>query len=594
MPLRRPRLRAFRPTSECLEERQMLSQTVSGIDADGDKWILSLIGPGSLRVTNQNSTPLTQPAEIDTILISGTSNFASRLVGTVVKSANGDGKVFFDKLIANGGGRLPEVDPTKNIGLAPAQNGLLGIDMPDFWLGYTGTATPPAFTSLGPTLGNIPNSAAAFVDIPDGVTTLRFGGADATFAAPGATPLNQTGQNNALVLHLGLPVLGTSVIANKFVSTAQAATTAGSPAFQDAIYVLTDGRMNLFQANSIEGNASLAPRQFADTTPSPLTAGTTGGTVVASVTNFNVPGQIGDIRVGGDATNFTALVDNALGETVTGSGQALSEDDAKLANFSIGGETNNVLVVAPGGLQNVAFGKGMDKVKINAKVIGNLTANRDTNTSSVTINRTIDRFQVGGDVLNTNIQSGYSQGNNVIADGALFNANPVPTITNRIGPDNRGTFSPVATNGGGITALIGGNVINSVISASVEPNPADDGKPGVFGDFITLPSGKQIPNDLILPHGEIHAKVEGNIDNSNNSLVDPASADKAFFANFVSVQHGPIIPPTVPEAPYAHPAPIHQGQTGLAGPRLQAAIHSLPKKHATIKRTPIHTTGRGK
>src|SRR4051794_29078974 len=99
-----PRNRALRPSAEDLENRQVLSAVVSGTDIDGDQWILRLIGPGSLVVAKQNGAngnpaPLNSQTQINSITIGGLNPSQSRLVGTVTKAADGDGKVFFQNLI---------------------------------------------------------------------------------------------------------------------------------------------------------------------------------------------------------------------------------------------------------------------------------------------------------------------------------------------------------------------------------------------------------------------------------------------------------------------------------------------------------------
>ena len=76
--------RSFRPSAEGLETRQVLSAistvptaTVSGTDIKGDRWTLTLYGPGTLNVVDANGNAFTKdsantPDEIDTITVSGT------------------------------------------------------------------------------------------------------------------------------------------------------------------------------------------------------------------------------------------------------------------------------------------------------------------------------------------------------------------------------------------------------------------------------------------------------------------------------------------------------------------------------------------
>ena len=105
--------------------------------------------------------------------------------------------------------------------------------------------------------------------IPQGVITLRFGGVDVDYTPPGGIPLNTTAQSNEFQITLGLPVVqGTSVIVNTVNSDGEANSTARSPAFQDFATFLVTGRLNLFQANEIDGNTTsgLVPTQLVNST----------------------------------------------------------------------------------------------------------------------------------------------------------------------------------------------------------------------------------------------------------------------------------------------------------------------------------------
>jgi hypothetical protein len=249
-----------------------------------------------------------------------------------------------------------------------------------------------------------------------------------------------------------------------------------------------------------------------------------------------VTGQIGDVRVGGNATNFSTLVYDATG---TGG--------AKLSNFSVGGETNNVLIVAPNSARNLYFGKGMDTVDVASNVINTIKANRGALNSTVFTDRTISRLQFGGDVANSDFLSGYQQSyttiiNDVTGQGSVSVFNPTPSPVPLPFPLN-------AQTGGGMTVLVAGNVIDSVFAASTEPGITPQNTPSattpVFGT-----SG-----DLRLPGGHISEKVEGTI---NNSSATPASPTKAFYAKTVLVNSGPVIPPNVPQPPYGGPKrPTH-------------------------------------
>jgi hypothetical protein len=586
--------------AEGLETRQLLSAlsthvsaTVSGTDPKGDAWTLTLYGPGTLNVVDDTGTAFTTanqntPREINTITVSGTFTSKSRLVGKVTPGANSDGRVFFQTLNIEPTGAYPHLDPNLVLPrISTPQNGIAAVDMPSFWLGHTSTSKPAFASQIHPGF-----QIAGAINAPEGINVLRFGGVDTTFTPTGGTPLNQSGQKNEFLVNLGPPIyIGTSIIVNKVITDAQliAATgtsTTGTVNQQIATF-LVSGRLNLFQANEIDGNTTPAntttktptavPTQFLPGGPTaPTPAGDQpGGTYVVSMGGA-VTGQVGDIRIGGNVTNFTAF---ALATDVF----TIPNDlvvDPKVSNFFIGGETNNVILIAPGGSRNVYFGLGMDNTQINTQFIQNLQANRGALNSSVTVDRTIGNMGIGGDVVDTNIQVGYAQTlasyANVPSSGftaatGAFNGTPVPTILNSIQNTVTGIFQPLAHGGGAIHGRIAGNVTNSIISASVGPDPSGLNQPGQF----QLPAGHTFPfgapENIVLPHGSINVKVEGTVDNSGlqsgtSPLVSPdIPATSAFFARHLSVETGLVIPPNVPQAPYPPPVIYHIGQRTLKG-----------------------------
>jgi hypothetical protein len=404
--------------------------------------------------------------------------------------------------------------------------------MPNFWLGNTTPASTTTTTTPTP----------PSIKIPDGVDTFDFGGVDTTHNQPAAT---STSQSDVTRVELGLPLFGgTRIIVNKVISSTQtvppAAGATTPTTIQHAVFFNTSGRLQLFQANSIEGDAANPPGQFRTENPN---ASGQGGTWVVSGTNGTPPffvnpqtaggvsGQVSDIRVGGNATNFTALVFDGT-----------NQGNAKLANFSVGGETNNVLLVAPNGAHNVAFGLGMDNVEIYAHVINTLTANRGALDSFVAVDRTISRVQFGGEVVDTTIESGVQQNfgdiiNTVDGEKAVSTFNPTPAPAPAPHPLN-------AQNGGGMQVLVAGDVTNSVFAASVQPGSTTT--TSATGTTTTTPQFGT-PQDLVLPTGHISAKVEGKI---NNTTATPGMPNTAFYAHHVGLKLGPIIPPNVPQAPY--------------------------------------------
>ncbi|MGZ3388547.1 MAG: hypothetical protein ACXVCF_03025, partial [Isosphaeraceae bacterium] len=198
-----------------------------------------------------------------------------------------------------------------------------------------------------------------------------------------------------------------------------------------------------------------------------------------------------------------------------------------------------------------------------------------------------------------------AQGVNFAAAG-VFNGEAPPTIINRISNAvfNQANFSPLAHGGGAIHGRIAGNVTNSIISVSVDPNPflpnpQETNAPGQFQNVTskTFPFGA--PNNIVLPRGVLSVKVEGAVNNSglqlsspivdsglqlSGPLVDPNVAPtSAFFAKKVSVESLPVIPPNVPEAPYPSPTPYHIGQRFLKGLFKKDNSVALPSRPARKK-----------
>jgi hypothetical protein len=569
----RPETRSVRPMAESLETRQLLSVTsstlsavVKGTDPDGAEWTLRLFGPGALSVLGtsgdsfgRNTQNMTE--SIQTITVGGSISTETRLVGTVkANPANGDSRVYFENLLVTNSGELGKIDVGQVSNFRTVSNGIEAIDMPDFYLAHTET-TPPSSPSLIHTNAD----SAGVISIPEGVNTLRFGGVDVDYTPKGGTPLTQLQQNNEFQISLGIPiVVGTSIIVNTVNSDAVASTTTAGATFQDYATFLVTGRLNLFQANSITGNttAGLVPSQFPNqTTP---TTSTPGGTFLVSQ-GGPATGQIGDVRVGGTATNFTTLVTEDPLNVEAAEGQL----DAKISNFYIGGQTDNVLLMAPSGSRNIAFGLGLDNVTINSLAIQSLRANRDALDSTVTVSRSLSNLLIGGDVTSTNVNVGQGQSlftfTNVPAtiageagSGVFFGDLPPTVATPQTNPLTD-LQEPFAQNGGTMKVRIAGSVTNSLFTASVDGNPSQSLSP-----LVGPGSG-----DLVLPRGVINAKVEGQIDNSG---IDTNSATplvtnplRAFYARTVHLTHGAVIPPSVPYAPTVSPTPYDKGQAALKG-----------------------------
>ncbi|WP_435016620.1 hypothetical protein TA3x_004193 [Tundrisphaera sp. TA3] len=497
------RSRALRPSAESLEGRQLLAASLTGINSAGDRWTLDLKGPGTLQVVKQddasgNPGALDSATEIKSITISGTDSLKTKLIGRVDKSGVGDGRVFFQEL-----NQSPNIDPLTSI-----PQGLLSIKMPDFYLGVTDPTVPSTATQ-----------PVAAINIPNGINSLRFGGVDATkfFGTDPAQGPALNGTSDQFRVTLGLPAQnGTRIVVNTVTSNGQAGTAgtsgATNPPTQDSVIFNVSGRINLFQADQINGNTAVAPEA----------AAFLGGTIVASLPDPTgaITGQIGFIRVGGDATNFTTFTND------------------KISDFYVGGETNNLTVLAPNGSRNLKFGRGLDTVSIFSSAIENLYANRGALSSRVVSDRMIGNLSIGGDVANSQFLSGYVQNLTSILSTATTNLTQPNFASAATIP------TPTAQNRGQITAFIAGDITDSVFAASVQPyaqviDPTD----------TTLTASDQ---DAFLPGGRILAKVEGVID---NTLATPERPNRAFYAQTVKLKNGPVSPPNVTERPFGQPTP---------------------------------------
>ena len=358
-----PSRRSLKPVAEGLESRELLDATgrqpvpksqptqaatavVRGMDPDGAMWTLSLYGPGALNVVGTNGDVFTRQTgtlqeSIDTITVAGANTLETRLVARVYPNpTTKDAKVFFQNLIITPTGELGKIDEGQVSNFRTVNNGILAVDMPNFYLAHTETSKPSSASLI-----HTSAMSAGEIYIPQGVLTLRFGGVDVDYTPVGGTPLNQTAQSNEFQISLGLPtVQGTSIIVNTVNSDGEANSTSGQPAFQDYATFLVTGRLNLFQANEIDGNTTsgLVPTQFVN--PPSSSGDSAGGTYLISQGGA-ATGQIGDVRVGGSATNFTTFVTEDPINVAAAEGQL----DAKISNYYIGGQTDNVLLMAPSG-----------------------------------------------------------------------------------------------------------------------------------------------------------------------------------------------------------------------------------------------------
>ena len=554
---------------------------------------LTLYGPGTMNVVDETGTAFTKanqntPREINTITVSGTITANSRLMGKVTPAANSDGRVFFQTLNVEATGAYPQLDSALvRPGSRPHRTASrLSTSRTSGW----DIPAPPNPLFIPGSIGVLRRRGhQCSRRYPDpSVRRGRYNVHDRRWYA--AQP-NRA--ENEFIVNLGLPIaIGTSVIVDKVITDAQQIAATGTSTTgtvnQQSVTFLVSGRLNLFQANEIIGNATPAnsttktpsaiPSQFDTSIPTPPTpAGSQpGGTYVVSMGTV-VTGAIGKIKIGGNATNFTtfALVNDIF------SGPNESILDPKINTFFVGGETNNVLLIAPGGSRNVYFGKGMDNTKISTVFIQNLQANRGAVNSTVTVDRTIDNMVIGGDVTDTNIQVGYAQTLATYAN--VPSAASPPPLVRSMGPrcltfsTPSTTLSPALPNhlptaAGRFTAGLPATSPTRSSRRRSIPTPRASTTQACSSDPPVRPSHLVRHENIVLPHGIIKVKVEGTID---NAALQAEPGDAAVLAGR-SLHHGLLrgpdgrqgrtgYPPNVPEAPYPQPVVYNSAQRTLKG-----------------------------
>ena len=258
--------------------------------------------------------------------------------------------------------------------------------MPDFYLGLT-SATAPTSTN---------GESQPAITIPDGVSTLDFGGVDTTafFGTNPANSLNGNGQNNQFTVSLGIPqYAGTRIIMNKIITNSVPAT--GQRA-RPRSRTASPSRLWAGSASS-RPTRSTAARRTSLRRSRPA-----GGVVVEALpeTAAAITGEIGFLRVGGNATSFS------VSPTTTSTPSSSAARRTTCRSWPLGGT------------RNLYFGKGMDTTTIQTHTIQNLFANRGAINSKVIADRQIGNVEFGGDVVGTIVEAGYDQN--------LATATPVP------------------------------------------------------------------------------------------------------------------------------------------------------------------------
>ena len=250
--------------------------------------------------------PRTRPESIDTITVGGSITIrdpAGRHGQSRHPTANAN--VYFQNLIVTPTGELGKIDVGQVSNFRTSQNGIHAIDMPNFYLAHTET-TKPEHAHRRSTRRRC-RPARSTSRRRDHASLRRRGrrlhapGRDA--AEPDrarATSSRSTGPADRQ---------GTSIIVNTVNTDAQANSTAGSPPSRTIATFLVTGRLNLFQANDDRRQHDLGPGAVSIRQLAPDHRLVAGRDLRDLAGRRGRTGQIGDVRVGGNATNFTTFVD---------------------------------------------------------------------------------------------------------------------------------------------------------------------------------------------------------------------------------------------------------------------------------------------
>ena len=254
------------------------------------------------------------------------------------------------------------------------------------------------------------------------------------------------------------------------------------------------GRIDLFEANEIDGNTTYAP----------ASQSFTGGTILGSFADplSGITGEIGFVRIGGNATNFSVTTNNT--------------DLERLTCTSAARPTTST-ISPPAARVTSTSARVRRTSTILTHSIENLYANRDANLNStiVTTSEPPDRRQHGlrrrcvqhDDPLRLQSRNLATAASTEVADAIPGRPAGPPTSPRRHhasdGPCRRAT----AQANGMITAFIAGNVTNSVFAASDSTDLADPRR-------LDQPESSASPATRSCPLGGSSRRVEGAIDNS--------------------------------------------------------------------------------
>ena len=526
-------------------------KVLSGEDRQGNRWQLTLTGPGQIIVTDTSPNDGVLDDNLNTIRLVGTSLTQSVLVGTVEQSARNQTATIL----------LPTLGLI-NFNSLQAQSGVKSITLNGFIL--TDTITPPGSATLSPAETSLNQTTG--ISLQGGVGSLSFEGIDGRFpASMNPQPITVSIGNSTTPLSVHPSIRIDHIYNTSFDDTAFTTTGSGviptGPLTTPTISLIVNGTIANFDVVSITQEPNLStlfppvpttntvvPNQLVIPTqiiPSDTAAlqyqfpivGTTGRTAIQT-------NAVGKIKSAGAVTNTTFSksakpfqnsltgLDSVGSAEFGGTTDALAIDSrgnigklkfAKGLGNPAGTITNPINLGQPAAKNGYAASGNIAVQIVTEGNIGSLTAapngqflqtSQDpaqiqqgqngyatyvsrpgtaVTSSLVAAAGSIGSTHIVGDLQNSEIKSGYNY------DNAISGSEGV-TGTSKIGPVN-----------------VRGNLTNSVVSASYRPND------GVYGNG----------NDSA-GNGTITGKFAGQIYATTGGRTVLGNQGSGFFARYTS------------------------------------------------------------
>ncbi len=190
----------------------------------------------------------------------------------------------------------------------------------------------------------------------------------------------------------------------------------------------------------------------------------------------------------------------------------------------------------------------------------------------------IGDMNIGGDVANTTVLSGYQAGLATIESSAQSN---ICQLSQATAPTAVTIPTPIAQANGQITAFIAGNVTNSVFAASVLPISQIDGHVLTTATQTFGNPRRRLPAAWV-------GSPPGSKGRSTTRRRRRTCPKTAFYAKTVSLTHAVVVPPRRRRAARCRPRPRRSPCRAS-----RSSSRPRPRQQSTTKNVVTATTGSG-